>query len=689
MTKIFEKYFEQINSTAKSRLIEKFKNYLEENSDISEEESVEIVSSPSIYTKSDEFKEFLKTELLSGNYSVFGTGFSSDILDDVNYSSTIGKVSAKTSDEDDDANLFSDIMNNLLEDEDFKATFDTDGDGKISHSEYEVMLAAINSDDNPEAIMLDEIFSAIEGIKNNTFALPAVEQAELIQNPDYDAMVAGTSAAAGGSGSTSDSNLQIDDPIDAMSIEELEAELSSTNGQISDKEQEINSIQDESALSEEKAQLEAYYDAFCEQLKAADAELSEKVDEKKQAIDSTKNTINETKVNINNKNSEISTLKSEKNSADTQVTALDAAISSLQAEISSLGTASSSASDSDTSSKKAELQSALQSAQAEKAEQEKISKQKANDIERAEGELQSLQDNLSENETLLQTQETEMSELEEEVNKLAQSKNPDGSVQYPGLAEAQSAYEAAQKAFEATKETKLQSANADLEKLKTHQSEIQTKLDARRANKTKSDYSIGMSLDYTFDDGTKYNVVGIDGFDSLEEFQQAIIKAGLTNTGEYGTMQCFNYSQIYGNLILGTANSELTAAFLTGQNQEAGYMGRSATWNQRSFQQTAAPEGYSTYDVLAAELEKGNPCVVGIPRTSNGYSTHYGLCVGIREGATAPYTESDFLIIDSYDGNIEKGGVTNSFNQNRSVWTYTEGFHYYNGDNYKKLYQFT
>ena len=61
----------------------------------------------------------------------------------------------------------------------------------------------------------------------------------------------------------------------------------------------------------------------------------------------------------------------------------------------------------------------------------------------------------------------------------------------------------------------------------------------------------------------------------------------------------------------------------------------------------------------------------------------------MKQGATQPYNADDFLIIDSYDGNLEKGGVTNTFNQNRSVWTYSEGYHYLNSDHGYKKYTFS
>ncbi|MBQ7287241.1 MAG: hypothetical protein IJW73_05710, partial [Candidatus Gastranaerophilales bacterium] len=283
--------------------------------------------------------------------------------------------------------------------------------------------------------------------------------------------------------------------------------------------------------------------------------------------------------------------------------------------------------------------------------------------------------------------EPQLAELETKVSQIAQSQNPDGTPAYPELAQSFENYNNLKTELETYKADAKIKAQEAFDKNLKYQNEVQTKLNAKQQSATEKEYSVsGLKLDYNLS-GVDFNVVGIAGFNSLDEFMNQVQIAGLTNTGKYGTMQCQNYSCAMIDLILGRANPELAAAFMAGDANGvdlAGYLAKSKTYNNREYHAARSDEGLSYFQILASELEQGRPCMVAIPRPTTG--THYGICVGIRDGADYNNLQAtDFLIVDSYDGKPEIGGVTNSFSENKDVWVLTEGYRYENsGPKYVK-----
>ena len=73
---------------------------------------------------------------------------------------------------------------------------------------------------------------------------------------------------------------------------------------------------------------------------------------------------------------------------------------------------------------------------------------------------------------------------------------------------------------------------------------------------------------------------------------------------------------------------------------------------------------YSEYsgsknDVLAkvkSELDEGRPVVIQVNGNSSGTSRHYVTVVGYNQNAGGSLTESDLLILDTYDGKVEGMG---------------------------------
>ena len=59
---------------------------------------------------------------------------------------------------------------------------------------------------------------------------------------------------------------------------------------------------------------------------------------------------------------------------------------------------------------------------------------------------------------------------------------------------------------------------------------------------------------------------------------------------------------------------------------------------------------------MAETLNNGNTVVAKV-NTQKG-TRHFVLVIGIKQGATAPYKQSDFLCIDSYNHDVDKMGQT-------------------------------
>ena len=244
---------------------------------------------------------------------------------------------------------------------------------------------------------------------------------------------------------------------------------------------------------------------------------------------------------------------------------------------------------------------------------------------------------------------------------------------------------------------KLAEANTELKALKDEYDKsseylktVEATLTKRKADKEKRENGDKLPLTYTLD-GKEYHCVGIAGidtdgdgkddveFDSFEKFQRYMAQGGIANIGKYGSMQCFNYSQEYGEVIMGVADSRFTKALVdeaegrTGDTDTAGQYATQAEYNKRNFAQVKSANRDEEYEVIKNELENGRPCVVSVPH-KNG--SHYVLAVGMSD-------DGDILIMDSYNCSMERLGYsrssdTKSEHRNMAtgngVWIYMEGY---------------
>ncbi len=192
--------------------------------------------------------------------------------------------------------------------------------------------------------------------------------------------------------------------------------------------------------------------------------------------------------------------------------------------------------------------------------------------------------------------------------------------------------------------------------------------------------------------GIDYNVVGMKGFNNLDEFHSFIVEKGFTNRGKGGhdwPGQCHNFSCEYGDIMLGSSKVDINSPDAAKQVTRG---------KDRQFQNVVCATNDAALQVMRGELEAGRPCVIRIKRpgvTEN----HYGLACGIRKDADMDNLKNtDFLFIDSYDGEIgqlngkkpngkdyrELSGFKNSVN----IWQGKDyNFEYRNQGSYAKKYK--
>lgn len=237
---------------------------------------------------------------------------------------------------------------------------DKDEDGKVSEEELKE-IAELDSEDNEEAknsISIDDVKKAIENDKAAKEAEAKAAEAEASKGSDEsDTKVnntqsprtnaasgaggAGGSSGVGGSsgsyggGSTSQANQPTG--LDAMSIEELEAEKTSREGILNEKREELNGVYsgDNAAVQAAEDDMEAAKEAY-DKLVEEDDNIPDELKEEKQQIeeDMTANQqeIDETKVSINDTEAEITDLNTQKTSVANELSSLNDTLASLESK---------------------------------------------------------------------------------------------------------------------------------------------------------------------------------------------------------------------------------------------------------------------------------------------------------------------------------------------------------------------
>lgn len=542
-------------------------------------------------------------------------------------------------------------------------------DEQIQEAKMKALERLNEINKNQEAnVLYDDIISSSEVQANS----PAdVVNNEQIQTQETQNNATKTNASGGVRSGKSVSNPAISQKnVSNMSISDLENELSTAKSNVTKEYQEYNN-----------------------ELEALNSELAANISTEQAAVENSKNEImlagNEhitQKNNLSEYETNLTSAQNELSTHKTNLSTYNSNLSSAQSEVGSIGSSISSLEaklnekdengnpKNDNGSIRSEIKE-LRS-QKYKLENETIPKLEQ-DIANSEGkinELESetipqLEQNIADTEEIISELENETipkleQDLEEHNNKVAEYQDEISTL--------------------ATSNPQLQEKMDSYNKAIQYQNQVEQTLAVRKADQAKAaavnmpasgegskDYRQNDSIDWTnmpmsYElDGQTYHCVGFAGNDtdgdgeidfkpdSWEEMQRYLVNAGLTNTGQHGTLQCHNYSNVVVDIVLGVANTDLVDALIQetedknyGDSDMAGDMGRSKEYNTRDCQLCKAVDRDAENAIIKNELQNGRPCLVSVPHKGG---THWVVAVGMSD-------DGDILIWDSYDGGMEKLG---------------------------------
>ena len=188
----------------------KFFNYLEEKNEDNNINAADLMASDvSLFMFSGEFQKFIEEEGYNLGLDEDFSGSMSDLLE-LEFDSEKEELVAGEDATDEQKSLI-DIVNDLFKNEDVKKSSDMDGDGKLSQEEMTNFLQLMNEfDEDKENLSLNDIFSAMEGLKDGTFnpsegiVPPALGNPPDVQQPP--AQASSTPTSPGGPSGSSSSN---------------------------------------------------------------------------------------------------------------------------------------------------------------------------------------------------------------------------------------------------------------------------------------------------------------------------------------------------------------------------------------------------------------------------------------------------------------------------------------------------
>ncbi len=654
-----------------------FYNYLQENG---KNTDVNLLSSDiSIFMFSSEFSDFLQDS--GSQYNLPQEISSITDLEKLQYDEENQEFLTDDEDENSGSLLFAGILNDLIKDDKVKSSIDKDSDGKLSEEEMTNFLDAMKSlDENADNLSLEDIFGTYNNSVNpaeNPEAAPedttpveygqeSQKTEETEQNKETQNTSAPQTTGNNSGGSTynpsnyqnTDTNTNTEKTLDNMSKDELKSELSKANTDLSTNQNKLNSILDgsDSTLQTLQGDIDKLYETYQTKLEEVDKDLAEEVNKTETDIAKKEDDINKKDVEISNKNNDISAAEVSLASAKSERESYEASLSALEStDTSKMDEAKKSA----ISNQINELRNTKIPEAKEKEEkaQEKLNNEKA--------ELVKLQDEKTGYEGELDELNKQKEALDERVIK-----------EHPEIEDDLKAYNDAKNKYTEIKATETSKAKETVSASQDRIKEVQAALDKVENKELNKDYKTsGLESTYNLND-VNYNIVGMEGFNNLEEFQQYILSKGMTNKGLGGNdwpMQCHNFSNEYGDIMLGTSKIDINSSDAAAQ---------AAKGKDRQFQNVYCDSYNTAFEVIAAELEAGRPVVAKI-RTPGVDMNHYGLICGIREGADRNnLQQSDFLYIDSYGGNIGSLGKT------RELTGYKNSVHVWQSQDYNFEYKY-
>ena len=413
--------------------------------------------------------------------------------------------------------------------------------------------------------------------------------------------------------------------LENMTLEELKNEQNLKQSKMNDAQEKLNEVYsgENSAIktaiqNEENAQI--VYENLLENLLQQGVISNELKEDRKinlEEIKAQEEIINTTKININDKKNEIISEEDNLNSAKSNLSALKNALSSYEN--------ASNNNDNDFSSKKTTLENKI------REEEENIKKIKEN-LEKLENEKEKLESNLAEQEAILENFKTESIIIDEKIIDACQNSVPEIKI---ALQKAQQDCNLADIYVDKIKLDEENNAKAFLETTKESLNVVNEAYNKKNSSSIIDEYGNNISemKDIVSYFGEEYLSVL-----SQEEINSLIQKAKKNNMANiYPGMgsQCLGICYEYEKWVTGLS-------------------GRNNPYESENVD--------TTIQKMVEVLNSGSPVIAKV-NTKAG-TRHFVLVIGIKKGASAPYQQSDFLCVDSYDGQVDGMGSSGNIDGN-------------------------
>ncbi len=363
-------------------------------------------------------------------------------------------LTAENTEKSSDDDVFTNVFNELLKEDKFKNTIDTDKSGEIDEDEMKVFVEKIKDfDENDKDVSVNDLLIAAEQIKNDVFNVPKSEdkftekEVEDIKKDITDSKpssiervpsrsnIGGVAALPRTGSSTSGKNLPntYNSSIslknsDNMSEKELKAELLKAKKELSAKQSVLASVINEtnSAIKALKANTEKAYETYNEKVKSVDVDMAKQVEELHQKINAKQEEINKKDAEIANKENSVTGAENAYNNAQSSRKNLEGILNDLK----------SGSKDKNTNSQISDIKSQLETAK-------KAEETAKNAVEKEKKEAEKLKQERKE----LEEGDNGLNKLKDDMSKL----EADIAAKYPEIKEAQAQWDKAKETFETEK----------------------------------------------------------------------------------------------------------------------------------------------------------------------------------------------------------------------------------------------
>ncbi len=418
------------------------------------------------------------------------------VSDGKNIENTNGQTQAQEM----ESNVLTEILNNMFQDETVISSLDTDKSGDLNKDEITSFLNAINeADGDIDNLSLEDIFAGVDKIKEDAETTEKIPEAEPEQeeivpeeniassntNPSVQTgnMNSGSFNNAGITSSTPSGGIQ-EKTLDNMTREELNAELTTAESDLSEQQDVLSSLLDgsDTKLQEMNENIDLLYNAYLNELESVDKEMAKDVNNLKEDIDAKQKDIDSKDQEIANQESVVADSK----------TAYENSVSNREQLETSLATLKSTSTENMDESQVAELNAKIAELTTKVSEAEKAEE----NAKEAWDEAQEKLDKLNEERDNLQIEFDKLNEQMTELEKAIVEK-------YPKIQESLLAYNNAKKERDTYKSEAVSTAKSEVQTAQAYVNDINTAINKLDNKEIEKEYSLDPLNMYDSEEGSR------------------------------------------------------------------------------------------------------------------------------------------------------------------------------------------